>query len=130
MLRFRSRVLRFRDLGASFSSFGCFVLRSSFSSASFSKLPLACTICNHPTTTKAEENTNKRVHGVPLANSQAPTANPSTSHRRTNRPPRSYGFVTIQRPQRPKEIQNKRIHGVPPATSQTPNASSLTSHAE
>ena len=39
MLRFRSRVLRFRDLGASFSSFGCFVLRSSFSSASFSKLP-------------------------------------------------------------------------------------------
>ena len=40
VLRFRSRVLRFRDLGASFSSFGCFVLRSSFSSASFSKLPL------------------------------------------------------------------------------------------
>ena len=39
VLRFRSRVLRFRDLGASFSSFGCFVLRSSFSSASFSKLP-------------------------------------------------------------------------------------------
>ena len=38
-------VLRFRDLGASFSSFGCFVfeiwvLRSSFSSASFSKLPV------------------------------------------------------------------------------------------
>ena len=33
-------VLRFRDLGASFSSFACFVLRSSFSSASFSKLPL------------------------------------------------------------------------------------------
>ena len=31
MLRFRSRVLRFRDLGASFSNFGCFVLRSSFS---------------------------------------------------------------------------------------------------
>ena len=30
---------RFRILGASFSSFGCFVLRSSFSSASFSKLP-------------------------------------------------------------------------------------------
>ena len=25
MLRFRSRVLRFRDLGASFSRFGCFV---------------------------------------------------------------------------------------------------------
>ena len=39
MLRFRSRVLRFRVLGASFSRFGCFVLRSSFSSASFSKLP-------------------------------------------------------------------------------------------
>ena len=39
VLRFRDRVLRFRDLGASFSSFGCFVLRSSFSSASFSKLP-------------------------------------------------------------------------------------------
>ena len=38
-LRFRSRVLRFRVLGASFSRFGCFVLRSSFSSASFSKLP-------------------------------------------------------------------------------------------
>ena len=38
-LRFRDRVLRFRDLGASFSSFGCFVLRSSFSSASFSQLP-------------------------------------------------------------------------------------------
>ena len=33
-------VLRFRDLGASFSRFGCFVLRSSFSSASFSKLPV------------------------------------------------------------------------------------------
>ena len=32
-------VLRFRDLGASFLSFGCFVLRSSFSSALFSKLP-------------------------------------------------------------------------------------------
>ena len=32
-------VLRFRVLGASFSSFGCFVLRSSFSSTSFSKLP-------------------------------------------------------------------------------------------
>ena len=32
-------VLRFRDLGASFSRFGCFVLRSSFLSASFSKLP-------------------------------------------------------------------------------------------
>ena len=38
VLRFRSRVLRFRVLGASFSRFGCFVLRSSFSSASFSKL--------------------------------------------------------------------------------------------
>ena len=33
-------VLRFRDLGASFSRFGCFMLRSSFSSASFSKLPV------------------------------------------------------------------------------------------
>ena len=32
-------VLRFRDLGALFLSFGCFVLRSSFSSALFSKLP-------------------------------------------------------------------------------------------
>ena len=32
-------VLRFRDLGASFSIFGCFVLRSSFSRASFLKLP-------------------------------------------------------------------------------------------
>ena len=31
VLRFRSRVLRFRVLGASFSRFGCFVLRSSFS---------------------------------------------------------------------------------------------------
>ena len=41
MLRFRSRVLRFRDLGASFSRLGCFVLRSSFSSASFSKLPIS-----------------------------------------------------------------------------------------
>ena len=41
VLSFRDRVLRFRDLGASFSSFGCFVLRSSFSSASFSKLPVA-----------------------------------------------------------------------------------------
>ena len=39
VLRFRSRGLRFRVLGASFSRFGCFVLRSSFSSASFSKLP-------------------------------------------------------------------------------------------
>ena len=29
----------FRVLGASFSRFGCFVLRSSFSSASFSKPP-------------------------------------------------------------------------------------------
>ena len=36
---FKFRVLRFRDLGAAFSSFGCFVLWSSFSSASFSKLP-------------------------------------------------------------------------------------------
>ena len=31
VLRFRSRVLRFQVLGASFSRFGCFVLRSSFS---------------------------------------------------------------------------------------------------
>ena len=37
-------VLRFRDLGASFSRFGCFVLRSSFSSASFSKLPPVSTV--------------------------------------------------------------------------------------
>ena len=33
-------MLRFRVLGASFSRFGCFVLRSLFSSASFSKLPI------------------------------------------------------------------------------------------
>ena len=33
-------VLRFRVLDASFSRFGCFALRSSFSSASFSKLPV------------------------------------------------------------------------------------------
>ena len=32
-------VLCFRVLGASFSRFGCFVLRFSFTSASFSKLP-------------------------------------------------------------------------------------------
>ena len=37
-------VLRFRTLGASFSNFGCFVLRSSFSSASFSKLPSSCKV--------------------------------------------------------------------------------------
>ena len=42
-LRFRSRVLRFRVLGASFSRYGCLVLRSSFSTASFSKLPIRCT---------------------------------------------------------------------------------------
>ena len=36
---FEIRVLRFRVLGDSFSKFGCLVLRSSFSSASFSKLP-------------------------------------------------------------------------------------------
>ena len=36
-------MLRFRVLGASFSRFGCFVLRSSFSSASFSKLPYIVT---------------------------------------------------------------------------------------
>ena len=35
----RFRGLRFRVVGASFSRFGCFVLGSSFSSASFSKLP-------------------------------------------------------------------------------------------
>ena len=34
-------VLCFRDLGALFSRFGCSVLRSSFSSASFSNLPLS-----------------------------------------------------------------------------------------
>ena len=39
VFRFRSWGPRFRVLGASFSRFGCFVLRSSFSSASFSKLP-------------------------------------------------------------------------------------------
>ena len=39
VLRFWSRVLRFRVLCASFSRFGCFVLWSSFSSTSFSKLP-------------------------------------------------------------------------------------------
>ena len=70
VLRFRSRVLRFRDLGvfvfdlgcfvfqfwvlrfpvlgASFSRFGCFVLRSSFSSASFSKLPVTDTSLQVP----------------------------------------------------------------------------------
>ena len=36
---FESWVHHFRVFGASFSRFGCFVLRSSFSSASFSKLP-------------------------------------------------------------------------------------------
>ena len=51
-LRFRDRVLRFRDLGASFSRFGCFVFEfwvlrssSSFSSASFSKLPVRQASC-------------------------------------------------------------------------------------
>ena len=40
-LRFRVfGVFVFEFLGASFSRFGCFVLRSSFSSASFSKLPI------------------------------------------------------------------------------------------
>ena len=39
MLRFRVLGASFSILGASFSRFGCFVLRSSFSSASFSKLP-------------------------------------------------------------------------------------------
>ena len=37
--RFRVLGASFSNLGASFSNFGCFVLRSSFSSASFSKLP-------------------------------------------------------------------------------------------
>ena len=41
VLHFQDRVLRFRDLGASFSRFGCLVLRSLFLSASFSKLPLS-----------------------------------------------------------------------------------------
>ena len=36
---FKIWVLQFRDLGGLFSRFGCFVLRPSFSSASFSKLP-------------------------------------------------------------------------------------------
>ena len=40
VLRFRSRVLRFRALGCFVFDLGCFVLRSSFSSASFSKLPM------------------------------------------------------------------------------------------
>ena len=40
VLRFRVLGASFSILGASFSRFGCFVLRSSFSSASFSKLPL------------------------------------------------------------------------------------------
>ena len=39
VLRFRDLGASFRDLSASFSRFGCFVLRSSLSSASFSKLP-------------------------------------------------------------------------------------------
>ena len=37
-------MLRFPVLGASFSRFGCFVLQSSFSSASFSKLPVGYTV--------------------------------------------------------------------------------------
>ena len=40
VLRFRVLGASFSSLGASFSRFGCFVLRSSFSSASFSKLPV------------------------------------------------------------------------------------------
>ena len=45
-------VLRFRDLGVSFSRPGCFVLRSSFSSASFSKLPVKRVLsCELPMTT-------------------------------------------------------------------------------
>ena len=57
-------VLRFRDLGASFSSLGCFVfeswvlrascfvLRSSFSSASFSKLPVMDSLSWIPDSTR------------------------------------------------------------------------------
>ena len=40
VLSFRSRVLRFRDLGVFIFDLGCFMLRSLFSSASFSKLPV------------------------------------------------------------------------------------------
>ena len=40
MLRFRVQVLRFRVRVLRFRVFGCFVLRSSFSSASFSTLPV------------------------------------------------------------------------------------------
>ena len=39
VLRFRVQVLRFRVRVLRFRVFGCFVLRSSFSSASFSTLP-------------------------------------------------------------------------------------------
>ena len=46
MLRFR--VLCFRVLGASFSRFGCFVLLSLFSSASFSKLPPLLALIDSP----------------------------------------------------------------------------------
>ena len=44
----RFRVLCFRVLGASFSRFGCFVLLSLFSSASFSKLPPLLALINSP----------------------------------------------------------------------------------
>ena len=55
---FEFRVLRFRDLGASFSRFGCFVLRSSFSSASFSKLPFAR--CGHVVKTRVRNKASRR----------------------------------------------------------------------
>ena len=45
---FKIWVLRFRVLGASFLRFGCFVLRSSFSIASFSKLPVGYTVHGRP----------------------------------------------------------------------------------
>ena len=41
MLRFRVGVLRFRVGVLRFRVFGCFVLRSSFSNASFSTLPIS-----------------------------------------------------------------------------------------
>ena len=54
VLRFRDRVLRFRVLGASFLRFGCFVLRSSFSRAPFSKLPLNPSASNVHTQAKSK----------------------------------------------------------------------------
>ena len=41
-------MLCFRVLGASFLRFGCLVLQSSFSSASFSKLPVGYTVHGLP----------------------------------------------------------------------------------